>query len=62
MPTLQERTVIDLGQGSLIITLPKPWLRFYGIKAGDKVMVTANGELTVKPKRKSHRRGGCHAD
>lgn len=59
MPTLQERTVIDLGQGSYVVCLPKPWLKYYGIKPGDKVVIEANGELTIMPKgiRKKRKQG-----
>ena len=53
MPTLVERTVINLGQGSYVITLPKAWLRYFGIKPGDKLEVIGNGELRIlPPKRK----------
>lgn len=49
MPTLDKRSVIDLGQGSYVITLPKAWLRYFGIKPGDKLEVIANGELVIRP-------------
>lgn len=52
MPGLSERTVIDLGQGSYVVCLPKAWLRYYGLKPGDKVEVISNGEITIRPKRK----------
>jgi AbrB family looped-hinge helix DNA binding protein len=53
MPTLQLRSVIDMGQGSYVITLPKPWLRYFGIRPGDKLEIETNGELIVRiPKRK----------
>lgn len=50
MPTLVERLVIDMGQGSYGITLPKAWVRYFGIKPGDKLEVVPNGELRVCPK------------
>ncbi len=53
MPTLVERSVIDMGQGSYVITLPKAWVRYFGIKPGDKLQVVTNGELRVYPKRKT---------
>lgn len=49
MPTLDVRTIISLGHGSCIITLPKSWLRYYGLVPGDKLEVIANGELRVRP-------------
>ncbi len=53
MPTLVERTVIDMGQGSYIITLPKPWLRYFGIRPGDKLEIETDGDLIRRrPRRK----------
>ena len=49
MPTLTERSVIDMGQGSYIITLPKAWIRYFGIKPGDKLEVITNDDLIIKP-------------
>jgi antitoxin component of MazEF toxin-antitoxin module len=51
MPQLELRTVSKVGGNSLMITLPKGWLRFHGVKAGDKVEVVSNGELRVRPIR-----------
>lgn len=56
MPTLVERSVINLGQGSYVITLPKGWLRYFGIKPGDRLEVVSDGELVIRPpKRKGSR-------
>lgn len=55
MPGLNERTVIDLGQGSYVVCLPKAWLRYYGLKPGDKVEVISNGEVTIRPKRRKEK-------
>lgn len=52
MPNLVERSVIDMGQGSYIITLPKPWVRYFGIKPGEKLEVISNGELIIRRKKK----------
>ncbi|WP_425481068.1 AbrB/MazE/SpoVT family DNA-binding domain-containing protein [Dehalogenimonas formicexedens] len=49
MPSETKRTVINLGQGSLIICLPKDWLRYHHIRAGDKVRVVTNGVITIEP-------------
>lgn len=57
MPTKQERTLIDMNQGSYVVCLPKPWLKYYGIKPGDKLVLIANGELTIRPKNKRTRKG-----
>ena len=62
MPCLTERTVIDLGQGSYVVCLPKAWLRYYGLKPGDKVEVVSNGVITIRPKGQkatAHRRKAC---
>jgi len=55
MPNLVERSVISLGQGSCVICLPKSWLRFYGIKPGDKLEVISNGELIIRRKKRKGR-------
>lgn len=62
MPTIDERTVISNRAGSCLLCLPKGWLRFYGIKPGDKVEVIANGELIVRPLQKKQKRGADNAD
>lgn len=38
-----------MGEGSLVVTIPKGWARFYQLKAGDKVEVVANGEILIRP-------------
>jgi len=49
MPTLTLRRVIKLGQNGLVITLPADWVRYYNLKAGDRLEVIANEKLTVRP-------------
>jgi len=55
MSQIEERTISRVGSTSLMVTLPKPWLRYLGIQPGDKVEVITNGEVTIRPKRKRHR-------
>jgi phosphate uptake regulator len=55
MPQIEERTISKVGGSSLMVTLPKGWLRFHRIKAGDKVEVVSNGELRIRPKRKARK-------
>lgn len=55
MPTLTERSVIDMGQGSYIITLPKDWCRYFKVRPGDRLVVIADCDLTIRIKEK---RGG----
>lgn len=51
---LTERKVMPMGEGSLVITIPKGWARFYKLKAGDKVKILADdGELHIRPIHKS---------
>ena len=35
-----------------MVTLPKGWLRYMGIKPGDKVEVITNGEIIIRRKRR----------
>jgi len=53
---IEERTISKVGSASLMVTLPKGWLRYMGIKAGDIVEVVTNGEVIIRPKRKMSRR------
>lgn len=48
MPTIERRMVYKAGQ-SLAITLPRSWLRYMGIEAGDMVEVFTDNILTVRP-------------
>jgi AbrB family looped-hinge helix DNA binding protein len=49
---IEERTVSKVGGASLMVTLPKGWIRYMGIKPGDTVEVITNGEVIIRPKRK----------
>jgi len=53
---IEERKVSKVGGSSLMVTLPKGWLRYMGIKPGDIVEVITNGEVIIRPKRKISRR------
>ena len=48
MPLLENRRIYAAGK-SLAVTLPKGWLRYFGIKAGDEVEIVANGDLIIHP-------------
>jgi len=52
MPTVQIRKLIAMGAGGLVITIHKPWWRYWDLKAGDEVRVIADGELRIRPLRK----------
>ena len=49
---IEERTISKVGGASLMVTLPKGWLRYMGIKPGDTVEVITNGDVIIRPKRK----------
>jgi bifunctional DNA-binding transcriptional regulator/antitoxin component of YhaV-PrlF toxin-antitoxin module len=48
VPLLEKRKIHAAG-GSLAVTLPRGWLNYFGIKAGDVVEVVANGTLVIRP-------------
>jgi len=50
MPILVERSLIKLGS-CLAVTLPASWIRYYGLKAGDRVEIVGNGDLVIRLKR-----------
>lgn len=49
MATVTERKVIRAGQRALVITIPKAWSDYYGLKPGDQLLVVADDVLTVHP-------------
>jgi bifunctional DNA-binding transcriptional regulator/antitoxin component of YhaV-PrlF toxin-antitoxin module len=51
MPSESIRKIIKFGQSGLVVTVPKAWARYYGLKPGDNVQIIANGEMIVKPKQ-----------
>ena len=57
MPILEFRRVYAAGR-SLAITLPRGWLDYFGIKAGDEVQIVANGKLVIQPTKAQERNSG----
>ena len=51
MSTAYFRSLIRMGKGGLVISVPRPWVRYYELKAGDRLEVIANGELRIRPGR-----------
>ena len=49
MPTITYRKLIKFGNAGAVITVPKGWMRYYGLRAGDTLEVIADGELIVRP-------------
>jgi len=43
------RSLIPYSRKRMRITLPIWWLRFWGLKPGDRVQVIDNGDLVVRP-------------
>jgi len=50
MSSTRKGKIVKVG-GSLWITLPAPWLRYYGLGKGDVVELVYDGEVRVKPPR-----------
>lgn len=40
---------MKVGNTSFGIVLPKPWIRYYGLEAGDSVEVTSDSVIQVRP-------------
>lgn len=55
MPSVTTRSLVRMGDGGLVITIPKSWAEYYKLKPGKQVEVIANGELRVRPQCKSGR-------
>ena len=53
MPHENTRSIIEITDGSYAITLPKAWLRFYKVKAKDKVLVISDGKIVIFPPKKT---------
>jgi len=52
MPTLMIRNLIKVGDGGLVINVPRAWARYYRLRAGDRLEVIADGDLVIRPNRK----------
>ena len=49
MPVKSTRKLIRMGKNGLVVTVPRAWANYYNLKAGDRVSVIANDELTISP-------------
>jgi bifunctional DNA-binding transcriptional regulator/antitoxin component of YhaV-PrlF toxin-antitoxin module len=49
MPQKENRKIVRIGKTSMGIILPKAWLRYFALNAGDKVEIISNDSVTVKP-------------
>ena len=52
MPIKVERILFRIGEGSLAVTLPKAWVIYNHLKAGDRVEVIVNDGVLVRIKEK----------
>ena len=53
MPIKVERILFRVGEGSLAVTLPKPWITYNRLKPGDKVEVIVDDGVMIKIKEES---------
>jgi antitoxin component of MazEF toxin-antitoxin module len=53
MPHIENRKIIRIGKTSLGIILPKAWLRYFFLQAGDEVEIVSNGTIIIKPIEKN---------
>jgi bifunctional DNA-binding transcriptional regulator/antitoxin component of YhaV-PrlF toxin-antitoxin module len=53
MPIKVERILFRVGEGSLAVTLPKAWIIYNRLKAGDTVEVIVNDGVLIRVKEKS---------
>ena len=49
---LGERKLMPMGNGGLVVTIPKVWARFFQLQVGDRVELEmdSRGELRIHPK------------
>ena len=52
MAQLVDRTIFRIGEGAVAVTLPIGWIRYAGLKPGDKVEVVINDDyLLIRVKK-----------
>ena len=52
MAQLVERVIFRIGEGAVAVTLPIGWIRYAGLKPGDKVEVVINDDhLLIRAKK-----------
>jgi bifunctional DNA-binding transcriptional regulator/antitoxin component of YhaV-PrlF toxin-antitoxin module len=49
MPHKEIRKLIKIGGGSLGLTLPKPWCRYFKLNEMDTVEMISNGKIVITP-------------
>lgn len=48
MPQLSENRLFKSGN-SIVVVVPKGWLKWHKLHPGDKVKIVSNGKLTISP-------------
>ena len=48
MPIKVYRGLFKVGEYSLAVILPKPWVDYYELKPGDTVEIIADDDLTIR--------------
>jgi len=48
MPNIYQRKLLEVGH-SVAVTIPKPWLNYYGLKIGDEVELITDDVIVVRP-------------
>lgn len=51
MPILERRRIVALGS-TRVVSLPRGWLAFNGLKPGDFLDVLTDGEIRLRPIKK----------
>lgn len=58
MPNIFRRSLIKMGNGALVVVIPRSWAEHNGLEPGDVVEVRTNKNLVINPRviRKGGRR------
>ncbi|MDD4986513.1 MAG: AbrB/MazE/SpoVT family DNA-binding domain-containing protein [Dehalococcoidales bacterium] len=51
MPIPDERSLFKTGE-SLAVTLPKAWIKYFHLKAGDQVEIVVGEDLAIRAKKR----------
>jgi antitoxin component of MazEF toxin-antitoxin module len=49
-----ERVLFKIGEGAIAVTLPRAWVNYHELKAGDRVEIIAEKNLIVRVKDREH--------
>jgi len=62
MPIPEERPLFKTGE-SLAVTLPRVWIKYFHLRAGDRVEIVVNEELIIRVKREERdKKSGFYTD